>query len=339
MEYFITILTALIAVIAVYIAWHQWKTNRNKLKLDIFDRRFAIYKKVEKAINLINSESNPDGILDDLRTFYHSTFVEAYFLFGEEIQDYISMIFDKGNKYWAQERILKSTQLNKKPHYDDAAAQASEIQLKEKEWFYAQNKLLAKKFEKYLCIDDRPLSTLARARRIIYLYIKRPLFVQKFRQEAKDKLNELESMGTLDLLNAKINVKLVKLRIKKIEPCAVYSLDQNNKMPRNMKANFFWPDKWPYSDNTGIYTIFSKEKLLYIGKSSEKLGERLSDYFKKDEYNKVKFIKKYIWSYQPTHVVIWKLEIASANLEELKASLISDPELNPCDNTQNRSDS
>ena len=37
------LLTPTIAIITTYIAYEQWRTNRNKLKLDLFDRRFAVY--------------------------------------------------------------------------------------------------------------------------------------------------------------------------------------------------------------------------------------------------------------------------------------------------------
>src|SRR5271170_90498 len=37
------LMTPVIALIAVYIAWQQWRTNADKVKLDKFDRRFPIY--------------------------------------------------------------------------------------------------------------------------------------------------------------------------------------------------------------------------------------------------------------------------------------------------------
>lgn len=44
------LLTPIIAILLVYIAWQQWNTNRNKLKLDLFDRRFQILENVRKFI-------------------------------------------------------------------------------------------------------------------------------------------------------------------------------------------------------------------------------------------------------------------------------------------------
>ncbi len=36
-------LTPLIAIIAVYIAYQQYNTNRQKLRLDLYDKRFKVF--------------------------------------------------------------------------------------------------------------------------------------------------------------------------------------------------------------------------------------------------------------------------------------------------------
>lgn len=50
----ITVLTAMltptVAAFGLFIAWKQWDTNRKKLKLDLFEKRIAIYEAVKKAI-------------------------------------------------------------------------------------------------------------------------------------------------------------------------------------------------------------------------------------------------------------------------------------------------
>lgn len=38
------LLTPAIAIAVAYIAWQQWRTARNRLRLDLFDRRFAVYQ-------------------------------------------------------------------------------------------------------------------------------------------------------------------------------------------------------------------------------------------------------------------------------------------------------
>ena len=51
------LLTPVIGVVAVYVAWQQWKTNDIKLKLDLYDRRLKIYLKVKEFFDKILPES------------------------------------------------------------------------------------------------------------------------------------------------------------------------------------------------------------------------------------------------------------------------------------------
>ncbi len=58
----VTILSALltptIAVLAAVIASLQWRTARNKLKLDLFDRRYAVYESVNGLLGSIMSSGS-----------------------------------------------------------------------------------------------------------------------------------------------------------------------------------------------------------------------------------------------------------------------------------------
>lgn len=45
-------LTPLIAIVAVYIAWQQWQTNKHKLELELYDRRLRIYEEVRKILSI-----------------------------------------------------------------------------------------------------------------------------------------------------------------------------------------------------------------------------------------------------------------------------------------------
>jgi hypothetical protein len=65
------LLTPTIAVIVAIIAYRQWKTAQNRLKLDLFDRRFAVY---DAARNLLSSvmtsgEAKNDEMLKFLRSY------------------------------------------------------------------------------------------------------------------------------------------------------------------------------------------------------------------------------------------------------------------------------
>ena len=47
------LLTPLIAIVATYIAWQQWQTNKQKLEMDRYDRRLHVYEEVRKILSIV----------------------------------------------------------------------------------------------------------------------------------------------------------------------------------------------------------------------------------------------------------------------------------------------
>lgn len=67
-----------------------------------------------------------------------------------------------------------------------------------------------------------------------------------------------------------------------------------------------WPGKYPYADSPGVYLMFDEdEKLLYIGKASmsNRLGGRISSYFKYDDDGKTCRPVHTQWSNPPHYIV------------------------------------
>ena len=95
------LLTPVIAGVAAYIAWQQWKTNALKVKLDRYDRRLRIYEEVKRILSLIMRDANAD--VEELLKFRTAT-AEADFLFGKEIPDYLDQIYQHGLKLWQRNR-------------------------------------------------------------------------------------------------------------------------------------------------------------------------------------------------------------------------------------------
>lgn len=59
-----SLLVPVIAVLGAVIAYRQWRVAQNKLKLDLFDRRFAIFDAARKLIASILASGNgrlPNG--------------------------------------------------------------------------------------------------------------------------------------------------------------------------------------------------------------------------------------------------------------------------------------
>ena len=76
------LLTPVIAAIAVYIAYQQWRTNRRRLELDPYDRRLRIY---QATIEYISAALSFHPTTEAIFGFRRST-AEADFLFGPDIR-------------------------------------------------------------------------------------------------------------------------------------------------------------------------------------------------------------------------------------------------------------
>lgn len=78
-----------IAVIAIYIAYQQWRVNKTRLDLDLYDRRLAIYK----AVDAFYGDVGTEGIAKYPMVFkLRYATAEAPFLFPAEIEKHLKEI-------------------------------------------------------------------------------------------------------------------------------------------------------------------------------------------------------------------------------------------------------
>ncbi len=142
------LLTPTIAVITVFIAWQQWKTNELKLRLERYDRRLRVYQEVVKLL----SEACGDGkaLWDPLMKFRAAT-AEADFLFGPEIRQYLDEIFSRALKLRAASIEYRDYTQTPPPGYDHqkVVKETSE----QTTWLYEQFQVAKEKFKKYLDIN------------------------------------------------------------------------------------------------------------------------------------------------------------------------------------------
>ena len=87
------LLTPTIAVITAYVAYQQWRTNKTRLDLDLYDRRLAIYKALEEFYVGINI---PGDIRYPMLSKLRFSTAEARFLFPKEIENHLDALHMKG---------------------------------------------------------------------------------------------------------------------------------------------------------------------------------------------------------------------------------------------------
>jgi hypothetical protein len=84
---------AMVAVVAAgiagYIAWKQWKTAHDRLRLDMYQRRFAVYDAARRLINMTMITGQPTA--EDLGAFYDGI-RGAEFLFDGETKKFVHKI-------------------------------------------------------------------------------------------------------------------------------------------------------------------------------------------------------------------------------------------------------
>jgi hypothetical protein len=100
MKIHLSVLTAILGILSLinagvvtYLVCQQFRLSKEKLKLDLFERRFAVYKGVQIFLEKILQAGHVE--MEMVKDFWTATQV-ATFLLGEEIPAYIKEIENKG---------------------------------------------------------------------------------------------------------------------------------------------------------------------------------------------------------------------------------------------------
>ena len=106
------IATLFLSIAVVVIAWRQWRVARNKLRLDLFDRRYKVYEATVKFLR----ESVQDNAHIDLHlSVFNDETSNAEFLFDTDVVNHLEKIRQKGREQDAvwfskSERITETTE-------------------------------------------------------------------------------------------------------------------------------------------------------------------------------------------------------------------------------------
>src|SRR5260370_35225646 len=90
----LAMVTAAIALLGRYIAWHQYKVNRGQFRLGLFERRSKLFGSAGKLIGTVLQRGK---VVDaDLKEFLWDT-KESEFLFGSDIKSYLHELYVKAS--------------------------------------------------------------------------------------------------------------------------------------------------------------------------------------------------------------------------------------------------
>lgn len=144
MQDFSSLLTPLIAITAAYIAYQQWRTNKDKLKMDLYERRFKVFTFTREF--LLYSLEGEGRDSKKMRQF-DALIVESHFLFNDEIPTFLCMVWEKAKELDICRENLNSKEIDEK----------SEFEEKEVMLVYDIGQLLREsrvKFGEYLSVSD-----------------------------------------------------------------------------------------------------------------------------------------------------------------------------------------
>ena len=160
--YVSSFLTPIIAVVGILIAYRQWRTARDKLKHELFDRRYAIFEAVRDLCEFIFVEERPKNF-DSSRVRFAA--LEARWLFNDDVSKYITalnekfvelaiatMILDEYIEKYPLSRYL-STSLSEVPETDRKdILEKRRIKNELIEWFSNQDSVFDEKFGPFLTL-------------------------------------------------------------------------------------------------------------------------------------------------------------------------------------------
>lgn len=137
------LLTPIIAGVVAYIAYQQHKTNRDKLRFNLYDRRLKVFEELMVLLWVIFRK----GMCNDQeREQFQRATVEGSFLFDKDIANYLDTIHNKTLELGTIRAILK---LNSLPR-GDKRDQTVEKETQLFDWFMDQFEVSKEKFARYL---------------------------------------------------------------------------------------------------------------------------------------------------------------------------------------------
>ena len=142
MSLFFPIVTLFLSLTVVIVAALQWRVADNKLRLDLFDRRYKVYDATRNFVAIIIKEATfTDSQLVDLNIGTS----DAKFLFGPDIEAYLAEIRKRAV------HMRTARQLLEKPHVsDDELSRHTRAEYDDLLWLCEQITEMTKNFAPYL---------------------------------------------------------------------------------------------------------------------------------------------------------------------------------------------
>jgi hypothetical protein len=124
-----------------YIAIQQWITAKNKLRIDVFDRRLPVFEATMRLTEIVVSKENIT--LEEVQEFAFAT-KGVQFLFNRKLKDYCENLYKEA--FAVHKGKLRIDSLAEGEERDEITA----IWQQQRVWFNDQRKEIPKRFARFL---------------------------------------------------------------------------------------------------------------------------------------------------------------------------------------------
>lgn len=143
------LLTPIIAVTTTLIAIFQWRLERQRWRLSLYEKRFETFRAVSEFISFLCMHG-PCEHKDEIEFLQKAS--RNRFLFGPEIMEYIDEIYKKSvERNYLEETIYNSRGDALTDYRGVLATRSGELS----KWFSDQLQAVDEKFKEYLLITSR----------------------------------------------------------------------------------------------------------------------------------------------------------------------------------------
>lgn len=133
--------------ITVFVAIRQYENDKNRMKLALYEKRFAVFRAIMDLNTIIFRDANVT--IEDLRIFLSNS-REANFLFDRKIKNEVEEIYQKAIRLRYVETKLDDRGLDVGEKRNKLAEESNEILT----WFGEMPKRMEESFKKYLSMSN-----------------------------------------------------------------------------------------------------------------------------------------------------------------------------------------
>jgi hypothetical protein len=145
------ILSIFLTAAIVFISYRQYIITKHNFRFGLYKDRYRIFEVTNRFLFQVTSDVNRVNFSE-----FHSVITESYFIFGDEIRDYLETLLTKSLKYRSvsgdYDSIIKRKQFQP---IDDKSAKKTQSDISElSEWFNSELSNIKTKFMPYLNFKD-----------------------------------------------------------------------------------------------------------------------------------------------------------------------------------------